>query len=139
MYLQVYKLYNDQIRGANPMHVRKQQLVDAHIGNALIEVKFATDALRTIRTSIMQVAYAMAEYPDSDGYLVLVESGVTEERLREEWGKAAAVLRPEVANHLTVCLMREGHYLGIPRPLSPGMERVLDDVVQRERANGDHM
>lgn len=32
--------------------------VDARIGNAMIEVKFGVDAIRTLRTSLMQVAYA---------------------------------------------------------------------------------
>jgi len=73
---------------ANSSQLKRRQRhreVDARVGNALIEVKFGVDALRTIRTSLMQVAYPLSEDPVSEGFVVLVDSPITMERLRDEW------------------------------------------------------
>ncbi len=112
------------------------EFIDAQVGNALIEVKFCADALRTVRTALIQVAYAMAEKPGSEGYLVLVDSGITAERLREEWEKASAILDPHISHQLMLCLMTGDQYIGIPNALSPAMKPVLDEVVAQERAKG---
>ena len=84
--------------------------MDARVGNALIEVKFGVDALRTIRTSLMQVAYPLSEDPVSEGFVVLVDSPITMERLRDEWERAATVLRDDVLRRLTICLQQEGRF-----------------------------
>ena len=44
-------------------HPQRHREVDARVGNSLIEVKFGVDSLRTIRTSLMQVAYPLSEDP----------------------------------------------------------------------------
>jgi hypothetical protein len=111
--------------------------VDAQVGNALIEVKFAADALRTVRTGLMQLAYAMNKQPSSLGYLVLVHSGITAERLRQEWEKAKSVLNPQIARNITLCLKEKDGYLAIPDALTPELKAILDDVVARERSRGD--
>ena len=107
--------------------------VDARIGNALIEVKFGVDALRTIRTSLMQVAYSVGEDPSAHGYVVLADSPITKERLRKEWERAAAVLRNDVLHRLTICLHSEGRISGIPRDPDVETQRILSNVVEAER------
>jgi hypothetical protein len=116
-----------------PQYKRRKTEVDAQVGNALIEVKFDVDALRTIRTSIMQLAYEIARHPGSQGFLVLVDSAITEKTLQVEWQSARAVLKPEILNHLTVCVAQEGRYLGIPHDPTLEMQRVLDEEVRKER------
>src|SRR5690349_18360612 len=91
----------------NKRHQRHLE-IDARVGNALIEVKFGVDALRTIRTSLMQVAYPVGEDPAAHGYIVLVDSPITMDRVRDEWERAATVLRQDVLNRLTICLHSEG-------------------------------
>lgn len=122
-------------RPDGPQSKRHSTEVDAQVGNALIEVKFSVDALRTIRTSIIQLAYAVAAHPGSEGLLVLVDSAITEKTLRAEWQNARAVLKPEIQDRLTVCIAGEGRYLGIPRDPVPEMQRVLDQVVRKERSH----
>ncbi|MGH9657510.1 MAG: hypothetical protein ACRD96_03140, partial [Bryobacteraceae bacterium] len=96
-------------------------------------MKFAVDALRTIRTSLMQLAYEIAKPPGPAGFLVLVDSAVTEKTLRDEWQRTVAILRPEILDRLTVCLAQAGRYLGIPHDPTPAMQRALDDEVRKQR------
>jgi hypothetical protein len=111
--------------------------VDARIGDALIEVKFGVDSLRALRTSLMQVAYAVGEAHDSYGFVVLVDSPIAEERLREEWEGAVTVLRDDVLRRLTICLHQEGRITGIPRDPDAKLQRILSDVVESERGKAN--
>jgi hypothetical protein len=112
---------------------RRHLEVDAREGNALIEVKFGVDALRTIRTSLMQVAYPVGENPATHGYIVLVDSPITMDRLNDEWERAATVLRQDVLNRLTICLHSKGRIKGIPRDPDNETQRTLSKVVEEER------
>ena len=107
--------------------------VDARVDNALIEVKFGVDSLRTIRTSLMQVAYPLSENPVFKGYVVLVDSPITIERLRDEWERAATILRDDVLRRLTICLQADGRITGIPRDPDVETQRILAGVVEDER------
>lgn len=106
---------------------------DARVGNALIEVKFGVDALRTIRTSLMQVAYRVGEDPATRGYIVLVDSPITMDRLQDEWERAATVLRQDVLSRLCICLHSGGRIKGIPRDPDTETQRMLSEVVEKER------
>ena len=107
--------------------------VDAQVGNALIEVKFSVDSLRTIRTSLMQVAYPLSENPDYRGYVVLADSPITIERVRDEWQRLATILRDDVLRRLTICLQAGGRIHGIPYDLDLEIQRMLAGVVEAER------
>ena len=109
------------------------QSVDVRVGDALIEVKFGVDALRTLRTSLMQVAYAVGDDPATRGYVVLVDSPISEERLRHEWNRAAAVLHGDVLHRLTICLHTPNHIVGIPHDLDTETQRILSEVVEAKR------
>jgi hypothetical protein len=65
--------------------------------------------------------------------LVLVDSTITEKRLRDEWQAACGVLRPEIMKRVTVCLAQDGGYAGIPRDPDAETQRALDAVVRQER------
>src|SRR6266481_4563313 len=121
---------------ANPNQIKRPQRhreVDARVGHALIEVKFGVDALRTLRTSLMQVAYPVGEDPAWHGYVVLADSPITIERLRDEWQRAATVLREDVLHRLTICLQQEGRIIGIPRDPVVETQRMLLEVIKAER------
>ena len=49
---------------------------DGPVGNIVTEVKFGVDAVRTLRTSLMQVAYQVSEDPALRGYVVLADSEI---------------------------------------------------------------
>jgi hypothetical protein len=111
--------------------------VDARVGNALIAVKFGVDALRTMRTSLMQVAYSVGEDPAARGYVVLADSSISEERLRHEWDRAASFLRGDVLHRLTICLQTPDRILGIPHNPDAATQHVLSEVVEAERGRMD--
>ena len=120
-------------KSSQDKHPQRHRDVDARVGNMLIEVKFGVDALRTLRTSLMQVAYPVGENPALQGYVILVDSPITMERLRDEWKRAATVLREDVLHRLTICLQAEGRFTGIPRDPDAETQRILADVVEAER------
>ena len=122
---------NDNL--SEPKQSKRHHEVDARVGKALIEVKFGVDALRTVRTSLMQVAYLVEENSGSHGYVVLVDSPITTDRLRDEWKRAAAVLRDDILHRLVICLQTEGHFTGIPFDPNAKTQRILTGVVEAER------
>lgn len=113
------------------------QEIDAIRGDKLIEVKFGIDSLRAVRSSLLQVAYAMAESHGYFGYLVLVDSRITDSSLLEEWNAAKEVLRPEIVDRITICTRRGRHGHGVPHPPDEDTWRILNDVIDKERAGED--
>jgi hypothetical protein len=82
---------------------------------------------------LMQLAYAMAERPGSEAFLVLPDAAVTRKRLEREWQLAASVLRPELSNRLSLCIGAKDPFIGIPRDPGPDAQRVLSRVVAAQR------
>ncbi len=103
------------------------------MGHRLIEVKCGVAALRTVRMALMQLAYYMAARPGSEGILVLPDIRVTRQRLQEEWRAASSVLRPEIAERITVCVIDGDRFPGIPRDPDPETQRILAQVVADAR------
>lgn len=107
--------------------------VDAVVDHRLIEVKAGVNALRPIRLGLMQLAFQLARHPNHEAYLVLPEAKITEARLRKEWELAKTVLRSELSKRLNVCLGEGDRFVGIPRDPDLETQRILAEVVRRER------
>jgi hypothetical protein len=123
---------------ANPTRIyERYRKVDACIGKARVEVKFGVNALRTLRESLMQVAYSISKDPALHGYIVLVDSPITTGRLRNEWELAASIFRPDVLERLCICLQGEGRILGVPRDPDEKTQRMLLGVVEDERGRSN--
>ncbi len=102
-------------------------------GSAIAEIKFSVDALRTVRTAIINLAYALENHPDACGYLVLVDPTITEGRLRDEWHRAAAVLKPNILARLAICLVSvDGNIRGVTQDPPTHVRRWLTDVIEHE-------
>jgi hypothetical protein len=108
--------------------------VDAEVGHRLIEVKIKAAGVRGIRMGIMQLSYALAKRPETEGILVLSDPGITDQRLQEEWVRASAVLRADVVNRLTLCTESGGRVSGITRSIDTDLKGILLDIVEKERA-----
>jgi hypothetical protein len=108
--------------------------VDAEVGHRLIEVKIGVSGLRSVRLALMQLAYALAEQPQSEGYLVLSQIAITRERLLKEWKYASAVLRRETLDRMVLCIEENGQFDGIPHTPDLETQRVLLQVLEKERA-----
>ena len=113
--------------------------VAGRLGNVVVEVKFAVDAVRTLRTSLMQVAYQVSEDPALRGYVVLADSAIASERVREEWRRASSVLRPEVQERLFICMASNAQIIGIPGDPTPGILQMLAGLIaaERDKAGGN--
>ena len=102
------------------------------VGHRLIEIKSGVSALRSVQTGLMQLAYATAQRPKSKAFLVLPDVAVTRERLQEEWGLAASVLRPDLVDRLSLCVVDRDQLIGIPRDPDAETRRILFRVIKEE-------
>jgi hypothetical protein len=107
--------------------------VDAEVGHRLIEVTAGATALRSVRLGLMQLAYATAARPGFEGFLVLPDVAVTRKRLQREWQLAATALRPELLDRLSLCIVDEQRFVGIPRDPDAETQRILSQVVAAEQ------
>lgn len=108
--------------------------VDAEVGKRLIEVRRGVTAVRHLRASLVQLAYATAARPGYEGILLLPDAAVTRERLRHEWQLAASVFRPETTERLSLVLGEHAPFQGIPRDPDPETAQVLEGVLARAQA-----
>jgi len=111
---------------------RRFRTVDVIIGDLIIERKVKVRAVRTLNESIFQLTQYMAEESDKRGCLLLINAGVTPERVHEEWQRATRILRPEILNRLMICLYEDGELIGIPEDPSPSDRGILLDYVKQE-------
>ncbi len=107
------------------------------IGEALIMIRRGADAIRTVRTAILELAYEVASELRISGYLVLEDSGITENRVRAEWERAAAVLKGDILNRLTICLERDGKLLCVPQEVPREMAAAILKAVGAAGAGGE--
>lgn len=113
------------------LRVQRHDEVDAEVGDALVEVKIGLDSRRTLSGALMKMAYLLGEKPSFRGFLVLVDSAITLTRLREEWARAALVLRPEIQQRLHICLYQPDTIQGVPTEPDAEMQRIIREVVSR--------
>src|SRR4029077_20338702 len=71
--------------------------------------------------------------PGSEAFLVLPDVEVTRASLDEEWQRAAAVLRPDLLDRLSVCIGAGSRFIGIPRDPDAEVQQVLHQIVQEGR------
>jgi hypothetical protein len=110
--------------------------VDAVFGDTMVEVKIAVTDLRAVRIGLMQLAYGMARQPSSRGLLVLADVSVPSDRLREEWQRTMAILRPDLNERISLCILEGNRFVGLPRDPDAKMQKILFKVVADERSHG---
>ncbi|HUI06634.1 MAG TPA: hypothetical protein VL486_06475 [Verrucomicrobiae bacterium] len=104
---------------------------DAIIGNTVIAVKTGMEAVSSLRTSLIQLAYDLTEQkPEMNGLLVLVDPKITEERLAEEWQYARRALQKEVMDRLGLVVFRGNQCRGFPNDPVPAIRSQLETVLQ---------
>ena len=105
---------------------------DGHWGNLWVEVKTETHGLRNVRASLLELAYWLTQDSGRRGLLVLTDSRISEERLRDEWSLAERTLHQDVLRRLSVVLHRNGRYIGLPQDLGDDFLTWLEQLVRRE-------
>ncbi len=111
---------------------RRFRTVDVIIDDLIIERKVKVKAVRTLNESIIQVSQYIVEQPDKRGCLLLINSGITPERIREEWEFTSRILRPEIIDRLMIYLYEDGELMGIPHQPTQSDRDILVDYVQQE-------
>lgn len=121
---------------SHPPTARRSQRhddVDAEVGDALVDVKVGLDSRRALIGAAMNLAYLLGEKPGVRGLLVLVDSAITMPRLREEWARAAKVLRPEIQRRLHIFRYQTETIQGVPTEPDAEMQRIIHEAVSREQ------
>ncbi len=102
----------------------------AVVGDRLIEVKHGEGAIRDLRASLLQISYQLAARGgDFRAYLVLDHPSITPDRLQGEWDLARGVLRPEILDHLTLCVTDSGRFISYPRQTDTETQAAIAHVV----------
>lgn len=106
---------------------------DIEIGDTLVEVKMALNAVRNLRAVIMDLAYALHDHPNRQGLLVLVDPKISWQRLEHEGDLAWRTLRPELVNRLSLLFVEEGKFRGYPREPSPAILSRLKEFIRKKQ------
>jgi hypothetical protein len=106
--------------------------LDGHWDNVWVEVKSETHGLRNVRASLLELAYWLTRDPGRRGLLLLTDSRISEERLRNEWSLAERTLNRDILRRLSLVLQRDGRYIGLPQDLGKDFRVWLEQLVRRE-------
>jgi len=101
-----------------------------------VEVRSKTHGFRNVRGGLLEFAYWLAGHPRDRGLFVLVDSRITEKRLRDEWQHAAQAISPDIMRRLILAWGRDGQYVGLPQDLGDAFRNWLDQLVSGESLKG---
>jgi hypothetical protein len=96
--------------------------------------------VRSLRNAILKMADEIQRRKTSHAYLVLVDPKVTTSRLKEEWKKHDQFLKPEVMRRITIVVVKDGEYWGIPEEPPPEIRPRLEEFLRgREKTSGTYL
>jgi hypothetical protein len=103
-----------------------QDGVDATQDGALIEVENGVAGVRNVRAGLLQLASDLSEKPgEVRGYLVLPDTSITLERLRNEWVRCIPVIYSGLLNRMTLCVGKDDRFVGIPDELHENTQKLF--------------
>jgi len=105
---------------------------DGKWGDVWVEIKADLHGLRNLRSSLLGLAYWLTEHRNSRGMLVVTNSRISARRLEKEWALAERALQPDVTHRLSVVLLRDDRYIGLPQDLGNDFRGWLDGLVEQE-------
>ena len=114
------------------MELERDYAPDGRWRDIGVEVKRATHGFRNLRASLLGLAYWLADYPNSRGLLLLLDSRITEKRLQHERELASRVIDQEIMRRLSIASGEGGRYMGLPQDLGDDFRAWLDQLVSRE-------
>lgn len=98
----------------------------AAVDDVIIEVKHGVAGLRNVRVGLMQLGYDISQRPRARGYLVLPDTTITFDRLRDEWMRATSIFQPDLIARINLCVRRGDTFVGFRgEELAPAIQRVL--------------
>lgn len=66
----------------------------------IVEVKHRLRATRALRAVILELAFMLTDHPNKQAYILLSDTGVSQESLQREWDSYQAVIRDGLSNRL---------------------------------------
>lgn len=103
---------------------------DAIRADTLFEVKDRVRDLRQLKAALLQLAIALGHAPKFSGALVLVDPGVTWERLGQEWEGLQRALNQDVFRRLRLVVREAGEFRGIPTNPAPREQAIINEIVE---------
>jgi hypothetical protein len=96
----------------------------------VFEIKRGVTGVRGVREGLLQLAYRVSEKQTASGLLVLLDSGVTFERLRAEWTRGTSILRPDLSKRLSLCVAAGDRFVGFPDEIDAKVQRRIAKYVE---------
>jgi len=106
---------------------------DAVMGDNIVEVKHGTHSARDLRAAIMQLSYQLVDRPEKRGFLVLVDSRLTRERLDEEMDRMRQVMRGDILTRIDVVWYTGETPEWFPEGLGNNVINRLNELVRKDR------
>ena len=100
--------------------------------DAVVEVKLKLKSYRDIRATILQLAYWAKENRSKQVYLLLIEPGITRNRLIEEWARAMLVFRTSMADRMWIGTYRDDKLSWLSRELPEEIKEQLNQICLEE-------
>ena len=108
---------------------------DSVVDDTLIEVKRETDAVSTIRSALLKLAYAVTDQGQTTrGILLVIDPKITDDRLDEEEKYAKKVLDPGITKRLGIVVYQDGELRGCPEGMTIEVRRELGRLAGAELA-----
>lgn len=116
-------------------HLQSPQLDAIHPGGkAVAQIQFSVDAVRSVRTALLDLTIALSRRTQANGYLVLVDPTVTPPRIAEEWKRIQSVIRRDLSRRLAICVLVDGRWsTSVPTEPSPQVRQWIIDVAEAEK------
>lgn len=111
---------------------------DIQIGELLVEIKVQARAVRAINESLIQLADKVAGSQGKRGVLLLLQTGITSERVEKEWQRFKRIFRPDLLERLSIYIYNGTGFYGIPKDPSEKESNLLIDVIEKENKAGNN-
>ena len=105
---------------------------DIQFGHVSLEVKYRLNGFRNLRSSLVDLAIWIFDDPDEIGILVLVEPRFSQSRLAQEWHLTKRTFHPEVSERLSLVVVVDNQYDGLPDHLTGEIRGEIDTFLTRD-------
>lgn len=111
---------------------QRSSLANWESRNAIVQVKLKLKAYRDIRAAILQLAYWVQKDQSRQAYLLLIEPGISQNKLAEEWARAMQLFRTDIAERMWIVTYRDDTLTWLSRDLPREIEEQLRQIVREE-------
>lgn len=112
------------------------ETIDGQFENLWIEVKNELSAARSLRNSLLDLAYKLTDN-EKEAALLLVNPKMTKLRIKGELIRIKETFRPNIIERLNIIIYENGKYNSLVKPISHDIELTLKRLLpQWKKKNG---